>query len=627
MSQDLFAAFGDPPPETPISQAPYESNQESTHVFHGASEHTQNAAHSSSDIGQLACTRPDADIDEGDDDWGDFEDASAKPAAIEESSSSYTAKSPQQTAKSPQSTAKKNEAPAQQDSKIGKHPFAEHMDFLFDPGDDEYDAGEDDLANLAKDPAAAMAFSKRLIAEQEAKAKSVAPAPRNGIQSSRSTGSYQPTAELEKQRRRLSKPSPRPVSPKKAAAPPPANPPPARNKLRKKSGYAPAKDPDVLFDADNLSEADDDDEFGDFENGTQPVVAVVEPPTPVVEQAPSVMPSMDLLGLDDNLKPVVQIGRSRSDSLRKANEILGPTKKPGHSRSSSLIDDTAWDDFEPQTSAAVVPPAAIASMQAADDDAWDDFEAAEPVATAPPLKNSQAARISLPSTHSRTASQTTVPPTNIPPPAIILSVFPSIFSAAQDALFLPLSRLDQTQRQQLLAHPATQQFLRSYLDTAIVLARIIAGRKQRWKRDQILSQSMRIGQAGAGGKSGMKLTGVDKGEAKKEEQEAQEALRLWRAQAGKLRGAVTTASSTNATKIPPIPEISEQIPIRTLKAIEGGFTAPHACALCGLRREERVAKVDIDVDDSFGEWWVQGVDMHLACRNWWDEHNAKLKSR
>ena len=128
----------------------------------------------------------------------------------------------------------------------------------------------------------------------------------------------------------------------------------------------------------------------------------------------------------------------------------------------------------------------------------------------------------------------------------------------------------------------------------------------------------------------MKLTGVDRGEAQKEEQEAQEAIRLWRTQAGKLRGAVTTASSTSSSstaKLPPIPEISEQMPIRTLKAVEGGFTAPHACALCGLKREERVAKVDIDVDDSFGEWWVDDISMHTSCGRWWSINEPAMRGR
>lgn len=79
--------------------------------------------------------------------------------------------------------------------------------------------------------------------------------------------------------------------------------------------------------------------------------------------------------------------------------------------------------------------------------------------------------------------------------------------------------------------------------------------------------------------------------------------------------------------MPAVPEIAEQMPVKMLRAAEGGFTASHACALCGLKREERVARVDEGVEDSFGEWWVEGMNMHLVCRNFWEEYKDRLKSR
>lgn len=128
----------------------------------------------------------------------------------------------------------------------------------------------------------------------------------------------------------------------------------------------------------------------------------------------------------------------------------------------------------------------------------------------------------------------------------------------------------------------------------------------------------------------MKLAGVDKSEAAREEQEVLDAVRLWRGQVGKLRSAVAAANATTPDgegRLPNVPDIAEQMPVKTLKATEGGMTAPHACALCGLKREERVGKVDVEVNDSFGEFWVDGMNMHLLCRNFWEEHKAKLKSR
>lgn len=124
----------------------------------------------------------------------------------------------------------------------------------------------------------------------------------------------------------------------------------------------------------------------------------------------------------------------------------------------------------------------------------------------------------------------------------------------------------------------------------------------------------------------MKLAGVDRSEVTKEEREVLDTVRLYKAQVGKLRGAVSGASAAGQ-KLPAVPEISEQMPVKVLKAVEGGFVAPHACALCGMKREERVAKIDEAVEDSFGEWWVQGVDMHVFCRSWWEENKNKLRSR
>lgn len=124
----------------------------------------------------------------------------------------------------------------------------------------------------------------------------------------------------------------------------------------------------------------------------------------------------------------------------------------------------------------------------------------------------------------------------------------------------------------------------------------------------------------------MKLTGLDKTEAAKEDREVLDLVRLWRAQAGKLRSAVTSANSlpSSSAKLPAVPEIGEQMPVRLLKA---GLTAAHACALCGLKREERVARVDEEVEDSFGEWWVEGMNMHTNCCSFWEEYQGKLRSR
>ena len=447
--------------------------------------------------------------------------------------------------------------PVQPESKgenIGSHPFAGRMDMLFDADDDDYDAGADDLnVDLANDPEAAMAYSKRLIADAMAHQKPQA--------------------------------SPAPPRPEKDMKREP-------NKFRDNSACAPAKNLDVLFDVENLSDNhddEDDDDWGNFESGS------AEPPKFNDATTTAANPSgnalgLDLLGLDDT-----------SAQLAAAQKDV-PT---------------------PATSQNKQSPVQVLQ----DDDTWDDFESVAP-STAPTTTISSLPKsiinIAVPS---NPANASSLPPTNIPPPAILLSVFPSLITSAQGALFDALAQLPQDQKQELLSHEATHQFLRGYIGLSVVLAHIISGRKQRWKRDQFLAQGMRIGPAAAGGRGGMKLTGVDKSEATKEDREVLDAVRQWRSVVGKLRSAVSGANVKASAKLPPIPDISEQMPVKVLKITEGGIVASHACALCGLRREERVSKVDEGVDDSFGEWWVQGMNMHLLCKNFWDSHSEQMRSR
>jgi hypothetical protein len=582
MSQDLFAAFGEAPESNPQASIVGVDGKDTTAPVNLGSK-----VEALPDNTGLTTQQPVALL-EDDDDFGDFEDAAASD--VTQGASNQVDRKPATTSPTtlfPPKAQPKQETPAVE-SKIGRHPFADHMDFLFSGGDDEYDAGADDLEDLSKNPEAAMAYSKRMIAEQEARAKTKA----------------------------------FPISVSKA----PMSSIPSRtpNKLQKKSGYVPQKDPHVLFDADDVSASDDD--FGEFEEPPQSVMEDLPRPKPQsaklqkksrppsqqqINNSKPRMPVIDLLGLGDEITP----GNVMSPRSERVTAILGGAKLDTEARPSVAGTLTTFGTSQ-------------------DEDAWDDFEAAEPklAQPLPPSHSHSLSPVSTTSTsHGKAQTQGELPPTNIPPPVVLLSVFPAIFSSAQEILFGPLSKLDHSQRQQLLSHPATHQFLRTYLNHAVVLAHIIAGRKLRWKRDQILAQSMRIGPSAAGGKGGMKLASIDKSEIGKEDREVLDSVQRWRLQVGKLRGAVATASTTTAgeavAKFPAVPEIAETMPVKGLKVTEGGFTAPHACALCGLKREERVAKVDVDIDDSFGEWWVDSMNMHVACRQWWDENKAKLRSR
>jgi len=134
---------------------------------------------------------------------------------------------------------------------------------------------------------------------------------------------------------------------------------------------------------------------------------------------------------------------------------------------------------------------------------------------------------------------------------------------------------------------------------------------------------MKIGPAAAGGKGGMKLAGIDKAETSREDREAAEVVRVWKEQLGRLKSAVAVANTSlrdTRTHLV-IPDISEIMHVRTQ---EGALTAPKPCIICGLKREERITKVDLQVEDSFGEWWIEHWG-HRACRNLWLEHESKLK--
>ena len=216
------------------------------------------------------------------------------------------------------------------------------------------------------------------------------------------------------------------------------------------------------------------------------------------------------------------------------------------------------------------------------------------------------------------------PQVNIPPPSILLSVFSTVADKARGQFFEPISQAADNPDvlQAAYAHPQVHSYLQSLLTLSTVLCRITAGRKHRWKRDKILAQSMSIGQASAGGRSGgMKLTGLDKAETAREGRDVADAVRAWRNILGRMRSAVSAAR-----KVGTVPEIKEDYTVRTGTDKEGAIQATKHCALCGLKRNERIAKVDIEVQDSFGEWWVEHWG-HRDCARFWQTYEKSLKGK
>ncbi|OJJ51328.1 hypothetical protein ASPZODRAFT_127388 [Penicilliopsis zonata CBS 506.65] len=203
-----------------------------------------------------------------------------------------------------------------------------------------------------------------------------------------------------------------------------------------------------------------------------------------------------------------------------------------------------------------------------------------------------------------------VRPTNIPPPSVLLQLFPRVFDELQQAALRAKAIPG--------AHAEVEKVAESIRRTLKVVARVVAGRTARWKRDTFLSQSMRIGPARPGGKTGgMKLSSVNKSESVKEQQEAGDLLQLWRDRTAVFNSAVLSAGKR---PVPPPPDDARAI------IAPGALKAAHACALCGLKREERLTRTDEQVEDSFGEWWTEHWG-HRDCQLFWDEYKQCLDQR
>ncbi|KAI9672712.1 MAG: hypothetical protein M1831_000147 [Alyxoria varia] len=397
------------------------------------------------------------------------------------------------------------------------------------------------------------------------------------------------------------------------------------------------KDDNVLFDAEDELEDQGEDGFGDFEGADKsspPHVALKQPSLP--KSAPEPQSLIDFDNDFSSSAPRKHKPSSTPPQRPHKNQlyskealvgasglgfgVLGPTtlndsKSPDDALADQEVEDP-WADFEPVQE--IAPPNVRSSTEHTGlDHTITGNQAAEDKTDMPSLRlEDLLAHLEI-----STASGA---PTNIPPPAVILSLFPSIFSTAQEQLFDPLAQQasQAATRNATLSSPKVRQYLSSLLAVATVMGHVIAGRKNRWKRDTILAQSMRIGPASASGKSGgMKLTGVDRAEGAREDREAADAIRAFRNQLGRLRSVLTASGGFGA-----VPDVVESLMVRAARPSEGAITSVKPCALCGLKRNERVQKIDFDVQDSFGEWWVEYWG-HKICMNFWEKQKNNLKAR
>jgi hypothetical protein len=348
-------------------------------------------------------------------------------------------------------------------------------------------------------------------------------------------------------------------------------------------------DPSVLFDAEDDFE---DDDFGDFEGTTGRNASAAQPS--------GSGGALDLLG-DLSLSPTPKATASmpRKESPTSGFGTTARAKKAkADPPPSGTKQDGSWDTFDDWE--ASIPSNAPAKAPSKPQE--QSIHVANSIKMPPPILS--------PTFDDPQPGE--LPPTNVPPPALLLTLFPGLFTEAQNKLFKPMAAQTLPMRNKLLSEPATIAYLRGYIMLACVAAQIIAGRKLRWKRDQHLSQGMRIGPASSRATSGMKLSTVDKSENMKEEREALDVVRAWKDQVGRLRHVVSAANQVKAGTLGAVPDIQETMPVKVLNQSEGGVPAREPCMLCGLKRDERVGAADQGVEDSFGEWWIEQVNMHRS---------------
>ncbi|KAI2637357.1 hypothetical protein GGS21DRAFT_473808 [Xylaria nigripes] len=416
--------------------------------------------------------------------------------------------------------------------------------------------------------------------------------------------------------------------------------------------------PNVLFDADDFeggqNGGESDDDFGEFETVSPTVQShpdLMSSALPVPQQpSRNVATSSSELLLDLNFSsepapahnqpPKSTPVFGQAAALKQEPSMPKPYSETARSRNAlARMSSQLWEDdwgspaaLPKQTAKSPIEPVASTA-----DWAWDPVESPKPTRPSkPPVEKTPSPQSNDSTTYKDDTSwdwdaadepetgveNSALPPVNIPPPSIMLSAFPQLIDQANDHLYKPVSKQPPTIKDRILSDPRVYDFLEGYLNLATVAARIIVGRRLRWHRDKFLSQSMSISAAGS---KGMKLAGVDKAQTAREDREAADVVSSWKSQLGRLKSTVAAANSANKRggKALKIPEISDTMHIEVVKGVP---TAAKACVICGLKRNERLTKVDYEVEDSFGEWWVEHWG-HVACKRFWLQHENTLRQR
>jgi hypothetical protein len=416
---------------------------------------------------------------------------------------------------------------------------------------------------------------------------------------------------------------------------------------------------DILFDAAEEEDRDVlDDDFGDFEDAEHVIQhsnktrsslehnkVASDMPANTVEQESALI---DLLSLDEGFTAASSDPNTSQPLYKKDQPMttdflsVGPTPHIKETIPTTIEDDDDWGDFEAvaagkiadnrDTTSGTQDESTLAGQKPesevqTDDDPWDDFDdgvpevKAQPATSAVPQKNvmsfddgwaafESSTDASLDMQNGSKATQSSdsdsaIPPkpsrpTNVPPPALLLSLLPQIYNT-------------------LTKEPPPASLLLHVYHTT---ARITAARALRWRRDNVLSQSTRISVAGS--KSGMKLSSVNKSESAREEREASEALTAWNQNVPRWHGVLRDAGM----KMEKGKGLRLQLPlgVRTLAGNQGAMNASYLCPVCGMKRNERVVGVDEVVEDIFGEFWHEGWG-HKACAETWYSFKGLLGQR
>lgn len=299
-------------------------------------------------------------------------------------------------------------------------------------------------------------------------------------------------------------------------------------------------------------------------------------------------------------------------------------------------DDEDWGDFQEESKTETTvenPTTEVISHNASsqivkqDTSLLDLMDSLEETTTPSAHAPAAAAEATVTASKLSSVSRAGPAPSNVPPPSVLLSIIVTKLDGLPDEIRDIVSLMSTSlMNNALTSIESLFENLHDKVAMTTASARILAGRKLRWKRDTHLAQRTSIGPANAGKAGGMKLTGVDRTEARREDQEAAEVVRLWKQQAGVIKSQLAKINAQQSEVKFTLPECADNMPIRVAQLGEGASAAPKCCFLCGLKRDERVARLDVNVEDSFGEWWVDHWG-HVDCIRFWEEHKDSLKQR